>query len=181
MQAGLVQCPLCRRVDAVQKVSAIMAGSETYRLYIKNGSVPVSPDEASPAHQFGQVTLSEQLAFPEQHYGALTLLFLAFGAVLTPITAVMSWFAYQAAHQHPTTEHIASMNMDIFMLVCCLIIATILFLMRARRLARERPKRDRAWTIWNTLYYCHRDDTVFAAENPRIMAKANNMRALLGY
>lgn len=183
MQALLVYCPLCGRVDAVQKVSAIIAGYETYRMYTKNG-IPALSVEAQMARTRSagqQGTLSEQLSLPERRHGWLTLCLLVSGLVLTPTMAVITWFSYRAASDYPTATHLASMNENIMLGALCVLITVLLGMIRAWQLARERPRRERAMTIWNTLYYCHRDDTVFAAENPHIRTTAKRLHHLLGY
>lgn len=52
-----------------------------------------------------------------------------------------------------------------------------------RRMATAKLQEDRlkALAIWDTLYYCDRDDALYSSERPGYYVSAANMRKILGY
>ncbi|GCE21403.1 hypothetical protein [Dictyobacter kobayashii] len=183
MQSTLVRCPLCGQVDAVQKVSAIIAGNQLYQLYTKDGIKSLSNESlthAMPASPY-QTTLSERLAFPEHRYGCSTLLLITFGAILAPGTSIVAWFTYNAAASNPSPSNQMAMFMNVILALLCIGIALVCSLLRSRQKSVDKPRRERAMAIWNTLYYCHRNDIVFVADNPLQRTDSKTMRVLINY
>ncbi|GHO88663.1 hypothetical protein [Dictyobacter formicarum] len=183
MRSSLLRCPRCGQVDAVQKVSAIIASNHAYELYTKSGSLPLANEEI-PFTTRGspyQTPLSERLAFPEHHYGCSTLLLIAFAGILAPGTSIVAWFTYSAAARDPSPANQMAMLMNITLALVCIAIAMICSLLRSRQKQLDKPRRERALAIWNALYYCHRDDTVFVADNPLQLATSRTMHTLIGY
>lgn len=180
MQSVLLRCPRCGQVDAVQKVSAIIASNQAYELYTKSGSLRLANEDLSRDSHY-QTPLSERLAFPEHHYGCSALLLITFGGILAPGTSIVAWFTYSAAARDPSPAHQMAMLMNIALALVCIAIALICSLLRSRQKHLDKSRRERALTIWNTLYYCHRDDTVFAADNPLQLATSRTMHTLIGY
>ncbi|GLV60569.1 hypothetical protein KDH_73880 [Dictyobacter sp. S3.2.2.5] len=183
MSSPLLRCPRCGQVDAVQKVSAISAGNQAYALYTKSGRVLPS-NEGMPfasSRSPYQTPLSERLAFPEHRHGCSLALLITFAAILTPASAVLTWINYSTASGDPSSANQTTLLLTFVLTLMCIGAALICLLMRTRQKRLDKPRHERALAIWNTLYYCHRDDCVFVADNPLQIANSRTMHTLIGY
>ncbi|GCE07175.1 hypothetical protein [Dictyobacter aurantiacus] len=183
MHSPLLRCPRCGQVDAVQKVSAISAGNQAYELYTRGGRVSHGNERkpfATGRNPY-QTPLSERLAFPERRHGCSLVLLITFAAILTPASAILAWMNYGTAVSDPSSAHQTALLLTLALTLVCVAIALICSLMRTRQRRLDKPRRERALTLWNTLYYCHRDDTVFVADNPLQIANSRTMHTLIGY
>lgn len=183
MHSPLLRCPRCGQVDAVQKVSAIIASNQSYELYTHDGHLSHANESLPFTNKNGslQTPLSERLAFPERHHGCSLALLLLFAALLAPGSAIVTWITYSAGSNNQAPEQQATLFLNISLTLACIAIAIVSSLLRSRRKQLDKPRRERALAIWNTLYYCHRDDTVFVADNPLQLATSHTMHTLLGY
>lgn len=69
------------------------------------------------------------------------------------------------------------------LIVLGMVVGGLFMIIVPRRIATKRLQEDRlkALAIWNTLYYCDRDDALYSSERPGYHVSAANMRKMLGY
>jgi len=140
-------CPVCNRIDAVQKLSAIVAGGQINKV----GAYTTTPAAATK--------LAEELAPPKvpPYYEGCSCLFLL-SFVLFVIGAVGIDHILWAEHtDFPWVYPL------LIVIGTYLAYRAIMSFKRARQWAREewKPKHQAALKKWKRLYYCARDDIVF--------------------
>jgi hypothetical protein len=166
-------------MDAVQKVSTIAAAGTTYGA---RTSIRVAPMPFRRGYVIGsgavptvnQTELSKQLSFPKPKYGCLNQVMSA------GITIAVIFFAFGFL-----SVHFSGYNFFSYFFILCGSLGILLFLpaalLKIILVSVDKPKREKAFAIWDTLFYCQRDDTVFAPNNPEIRASARQMKSVIGY
>ncbi|MBA2392746.1 MAG: hypothetical protein H0V70_08365 [Ktedonobacteraceae bacterium] len=188
-----LHCPTCGQMDMVQKVSTVVEGGTTHgstssygTAYGRGGSVGVS-SYTSSTHQ---TEISRKLTFPEHSHALGIILGILSIIILAPATsclffetivmaAVNSHTGVATAAQRTHEINLLWINGIVFLLFVLLGIAMIIFTIIKKN--SEKPKRQQAQMIWHRLFYCHRDDTIFAPDDPTLRAPATHMRSILNY
>ncbi|MEV0250837.1 hypothetical protein AB0H76_29875 [Nocardia sp. NPDC050712] len=154
MYAG--NCPVCGRNDQCQKVSAIhAAGTARARGY--------TYDHRRRRHTttVSQTALAARLSPPVLHSDVT-------GAVRAVMMLALGLFAHLCvgAMIHDSGDALAAavfapLWLSVWFIVPSALVLTV-NLLRSRRLNADLPRRRAIWQVWNTLYFCARDDVAFA-------------------
>lgn len=152
------RCPQCRRMDAIQKVSAIVQGgvSTTNVNYeSSHGLYKVSTTATGES----RTILAQRLAPPPKPEGESTpdMYLAAFGILV--LTGLVFWITSSAG--------IGPACISAFIVFMLLAIPGAIWEQgKAKaRLNAKLPTWEQAIKNWNRLYYCARDDIVFDPEN----------------
>ena len=177
MEAQGIRCPICGQIDSVQKVSSIVHGGTSYGEASGGGGRTYVT-----MYSKSQTVLSSQLAIPELNLDLLDQLRMVGIVILCfaiPWALFGSWVVLNAVWA-------GYINLQSATILYSPTVFGLLFLLPAlilkgNKIARDRPKRERAHTIWVRLYYCYRDDVVFVPGSPSQYFPASDTRKILGY
>lgn len=174
MEASGVHCPACGQIDAVRKVSAIVSEGTSY----SEGSGSAGNTYVT-VYSKSQTNLSSRLSIPklntywlDQFRGA-GIVFLCIGIPfgICGSTLFGGW-------------HTLDLNRDLLSFSFAIIGPVLFvpaFLLKRRKVARDKPKREQAYALWECMYYCQRDDLVFVPGSPEQHFSSSRMRKVLGY
>lgn len=161
MEAQDLHCPICGRIDLVQKASRIIYGETVY------GEVCGGGEGASVrVHSTSQAVLSSQLVLPELNLVFLDQMRIAGIVILyfaIPWALFGSWVAFYTVWGK--YMNIQSAGIVYLPAVFGLLFFLLALILKSKKIALERQKRERTRAMWERLYYCYRDDIVFASDS----------------
>jgi hypothetical protein len=175
-------CPRCERMDAVAKVSGIVSAGTKDRF---DSGVQVRPPLATGGGEWSvdltqtssteRTDLARRLEFPgELGYGAGVLLALSLTAAFIAIAAFFhlgdmhrmlddgTYLANYTSYEDFRSEE----RINNWMVGIGGPLAVLFALASVRAATRYFSGRQEARQVWNTLYYCYRDDVVYVPGSP---------------
>lgn len=176
----MIVCPFCERNDQLMKVSSIVdygthkisGQTETWKsgdYSILSGEYDGGHWESVPISGIQRSELARKLALPEHPtkpsitFGTcfnFVLLFTIFPTVVSLFGLFVSW----GTGKYQQTVSSIALRVAIGIPVVCLIIYIVWFIVGRLKYSEEKPIWDRAWHVWNRLYFCFRDNKVYDPE-----------------
>jgi hypothetical protein len=186
-------CPRCKRVDAVAKVSGIVAGGTRISDSTTFTMTPSLGDDEDVDWSLNyqqtintsQSTLTTQLTFPAKGEGAMIggwLLFVVLVIVFIALLAYEGSLFDDGANNGFTAELNSEINSVGNWLTAIFLGGIGFFFFAIIATGVHTARRPEALAVWNTLYYCFRDDVVYVPGNAKQCVPPSQMRmALLHY
>lgn len=185
-------CPSCHRVDAVAKVSSVVtAGTTRTDESVIQFGPSLSEDglDWSITYEGVIVTsrtdLAEQLSFPPKGTVAVGITWTLF--VISTIASLLAFrdrtrLIDESATRVLNSTELRDLRFDNAFLLVALAVACLAALTGLIATSVHFAGRKRAEHVWQALYYCFRDDIVYAPSQPSNYASRVDMRRkLLGY
>ncbi|MBJ3812074.1 hypothetical protein [Streptomyces flavofungini] len=174
-------CPECQLNDRVAKVSAIVAaGTSTTTGSTTGWSPGISADGdftfSLPFGSSDQVTateLSRKLRLAEERGdGADAFGAFLFFALSTGLVVLFAWGVGEPDFKASTAAVVLLSALG------CLTLSVMLAVIHDKSSQRAKERNQRARAVWETLYYCQRDDVVYVPRQPSRCVPSDRMSDL---
>lgn len=182
MEQPFLRCPTCGQIDAVQKVNTIVKSGTSHGTGASYG-LGARRDGCIVTHS--QTELSRNLAFPEHHYGCVSALggvsfFLApFSFLVIAFESSVSNGTVSGETGQQAINSMAHLAITVFFIFISLGIGSLVSVIAMK--IKRAPKRREALALWNRLFYCQRDDTIFVPGDSRQTSNASSLHTMLRY
>lgn len=199
MREPKIVCPECGQSDAIRKVSAIVAGGTSYTESTRVG-MSINGDDTSFSSGLGsditQTSLASALASPRKPSAPFRNSFWAIfpGLRITCMVAILLLIVITTVCSFPFLLPTYRESPQLVFLPLFIFVVTAFLLIRWFVVSRRRERQqfrqaeasypdqlaawEHAYSRWEHLYYCHRDDGVFIPAQTRLIP-VKQMQAFL--
>ncbi len=199
MREPRIVCPECGQSDAIRKVSAIVAGGTSYTQSTRVG-MSISGDDTDFSSGLGsnitRTSLASALASPQKPSAPFRNSFWAIfpGLRITCMVVILLLIVITTVCSFPFLLSTYRESPQLVFLPLLIFVVTAFLLTRWFVVSRHRESQqfrqaeasypeqliewEHAYSRWERLYYCHRDDGVFIPAQTRLIP-VNQMQAFL--
>ena len=161
-----IECPLCHQNNAIQKITGIVSsGTKSGGV----GGIGIGLGDSDMGLMIGGTTYSSSLAkllSPPKKPSRNSSFYNLVGLIAIPLPFVAISLLLSTMYDFYQIEKPLSFFWSfIFLLVVPLFLSIMIFKRIRNKITEETSIKSELWreqiSIWNRLYYCHRDDILF--------------------